>query len=297
LRILQTNIFRKLYTYTQNDIDLMRFCVQSYAPGFSTVSNTYEYLKLFRVASGSGLWNINGSDYYIKLGDILMLNNTEPRALRNVDGPEMLTLEYCTWLPVAVQCSTECLGVYFDRPPEFRNLLPSSNPMHSDIHHLFDMLNGYAQSDISLRSDLMQQLLRTLFILASQAWKTEFPNAEQSFISSNVDYEVITRAVHYITSHPAEDLSESALAAQAYMSKNRFIRLFRAFNGMTPAEYVRTFRVRHAMERIKSGSVSITAAAMESGFGSMSGFYKAVSAVTGSTPGGKGSSSNTGNDA
>lgn len=279
--------FQKLYACTQNGVDLMRFCTHTYPPGFSAALNTYEYLKVLRVISGNGVWKINGQDYPIGVGDILMLNNTEPRALCNMDENEPLVLEYGTWLPSAVQCSGDCLGIYFNRSPGFRNLLSASNSMAGDIHHLFDLLSKYASLEAPLREDLMQQLLRTLFVVAAQAWRQEIPVPEREAVSHNSDYDVIAGTVQYITSHPAADLSESALAARVYMSKNRFIRLFRAYNGMTPAVYVRAFRVRYAMEQIQSGRASIAEAAMESGFGSLSGFYKAVATVTGSTPGGK----------
>ncbi len=285
---MQEVIFRKLYTCTQNGEDLMRYCVQSYPPGFSASSNTYKYLKILRVIAGSAVWKINGRDYRVEAGNILMLNNTEPRALQNVDGPGPLVLEYGTWLPAAVPCSVDCLSAFFNRPPEFRHLLSDNNPMYEDLHRMFDLLARYAQTESPLREDLMRQLLCTLFVAAAQAWQTENPVAAGKPGNSSSDYEAIARAVHRITSCPAEDLSESTLAAQAYMSKNRFIRLFRIYNGMTPAEYVRIFRVRYAMERIQSDGVSIAEAAMESGFRSLSGFYKAVSSVLGGTPGGKG---------
>ena len=114
------------------------------------------------------------------------------------------------------------------------------------------------------------------------------------------NYEIISEAVRYITQYPYEDLSEDVLARKFYISKYYFSHLFKFYNGMNLLTYVKTCRVNYALDLIRNKNMDIADAAFSSGFGSMSGFYKAVKDVTGMSPGKfakqKRSDEGTGND-
>lgn len=280
------NAYEILYHSTGCDnAPLFRFCRQRWDTLSPSVSKSYEYLKIFLVQQGSAYWRIGGREMRIQQGDIILLNNTEQRMLcKLIAAP--LVIVYATYLPISVKCSTELLSVFFHRGANFQNVLSQSSPLRADIQALFSMI----QKRISaLPTDggqdaYLHALMKTLFICTAQAF---LDVSQESSIPAQMgaeEYQLICQVIRFISENPAGDLTETALAERFFMSRNRFIRLFRMYNGMTPAAYVRAFRVRYALELLQTGDRSIAEAALECGYAGLSGFYKAVAAVTGSTP-------------
>lgn len=73
------------------------------------------------------------------------------------------------------------------------------------------------------------------------------------------------------------------LASAAGVSPYHFHRLFKAATGLTPRAYAAAHRARKLREQL-GGSVSVTEAIYDAGFGSNSRFYEASDAVLGMTP-------------
>ncbi|WP_174613006.1 bifunctional transcriptional activator/DNA repair enzyme AdaA [Virgibacillus ihumii] len=78
------------------------------------------------------------------------------------------------------------------------------------------------------------------------------------------------------------DLSE--LAQKVGVSKFHLHRLFKKNTGSTPRKYLEKVRVRHAEKLIINTKKSIAAIAFQTGFQSISGFYKAFRRETGKAP-------------
>jgi AraC-like DNA-binding protein len=77
----------------------------------------------------------------------------------------------------------------------------------------------------------------------------------------------------FIDEHFAEDISISAIAAQACLSKFHFLRLFTRCYGTTPHQYLTRLRIRKARELMQNGA-SVTKALTSTGFTSLSSFNK-----------------------
>lgn len=70
----------------------------------------------------------------------------------------------------------------------------------------------------------------------------------------------------WVLDHLAEDLSVERLATVVSMSPRHFSRQFRAFVGMTPAEYVQKIRLEEACRRIDYGAARLKDVARQCGF-------------------------------
>ena len=71
----------------------------------------------------------------------------------------------------------------------------------------------------------------------------------------------------WISGHPSEDLSVSALAARAHMSPRNFARVFREEVGQTPARFVERVRVEAARRLLEESEAGLDRVARECGFG------------------------------
>ena len=74
------------------------------------------------------------------------------------------------------------------------------------------------------------------------------------------------------------------MAAAAGISKFYFSREFKARTGLAPGEFLRGYRVVHAMDRLLSSTERIGAIAAAAGYRNAAAFSRAFRKVTGSTP-------------
>ena len=89
---------------------------------------------------------------------------------------------------------------------------------------------------------------------------------------------------NYISDHCAENLTVEALAEKTGFSKFHFSRLFKQFTGMTCYNYLISKRISCAEKLLITPNLSVTEAALQSGFNSLSTFNRIFKSVKGCTP-------------
>lgn len=89
---------------------------------------------------------------------------------------------------------------------------------------------------------------------------------------------------NYITEHCTENITVDDLADIAGFSKFHFSRLFKQFSGVSCCEYLTQKRIAHAETLLIQPNISITEAAMRSGFGSLSTFNRIFKTAKNCTP-------------
>ena len=111
---------------------------------------------------------------------------------------------------------------------------------------------------------------------------TRFPG-----ITSGKQHEYIEKFMNicnYITEHCSENINMEELANLAGFSKFHFSRLFKQFSGMSCYEYLLQKRVALAEQLLIQPDISITEAAMLSGFNSLSTFNRVFKSHKNCTP-------------
>lgn len=97
--------------------------------------------------------------------------------------------------------------------------------------------------------------------------------------------EAVQRMQDYIAAHLSEEITPAQLSQAACFSPWYARRLFIQYTGVSPAEYIRKLRLRHAALSLRDGHGTITSAAMQTGFGSVDGFIRAFQREFGCSPG------------
>jgi AraC family transcriptional regulator len=98
------------------------------------------------------------------------------------------------------------------------------------------------------------------------------------------DQRRISRVIRYIEEHADQPLDLGELAAQAFISKYHFLRIFRRMVGVTPYRFLLDLRMRRAAVRLCTTSMPITDVAFEAGFGDLSTFNARFRGVFGASP-------------
>ena len=94
----------------------------------------------------------------------------------------------------------------------------------------------------------------------------------------------VGKALWYIESHSAEDLTLEAIASMAGVSRYHLTRAFGAVTGHSVIRYLRGRRLSEAARSLKNGAPDILAVALEAGYGSHEAFTRAFRDQFGLTP-------------
>ncbi|MGQ0602453.1 MAG: helix-turn-helix domain-containing protein [Anaerolineales bacterium] len=89
----------------------------------------------------------------------------------------------------------------------------------------------------------------------------------------NVYVQRINTVLNYVRENLTDDLSLNTLARVAGFSPFHFHRLFKSLTDETVNECVNRLRLERATMLLKTSGISITQAALECGFESVSGFW------------------------
>ncbi|MEU9699290.1 GlxA family transcriptional regulator [Streptomyces sp. NPDC047981] len=89
---------------------------------------------------------------------------------------------------------------------------------------------------------------------------------------------------HWITEHPAGDLSVEALAARARLSPRHFARAFQAETGTTPGRYVDRVRLEHARRLLEETTDGVEEVSRAAGYGTPEAMRRAFVKAMGTAP-------------
>ena len=95
---------------------------------------------------------------------------------------------------------------------------------------------------------------------------------------------LVSRAMELIELRLHEPLSIAQLARELDVSHNHLTRRLRAATGLTPVDFIRERRIRHAQYLLRHSTLPIKAIAAQSGLGDFHSFNKAMRRVTGFGP-------------
>ena len=154
--------------------------------------------------------------------------------------------------------------------------------------------------DDAVQAELLKKI-RAVFDLDEDSWGYEFtlrqqlteiwlalfdlarPEMEQRSIARDSD-EKMKAMMRYIHAHYPDTISVDQLATEAHISKRVCYRLFQENLHMSPVEYMTSYRLRKACQRLAESDESITQIAYSCGLGSSSYFGKLFREHYGSSP-------------
>ncbi len=230
-----------------------------------------------RIKRGSGVWQIGTEAAKIQTGDFVFLNNLECRRL--ISSNEPITIE-SLWFPTTLCSSTateECAQLFYGRGRGHTHVIQSQT-----INEVFERIQAELLSWCSF--SLLAALCYELICLSVREYDRLLPGALiDSAAHDLTDAELVTRSLSYIHSHLADELSVPFLAAEAGMSRSHYTRKFEKYVSLSPAEYIVHCRVTRFLSQYR-GAGNILELAMECGFTSSSGFYKAFGKICGCSP-------------
>ncbi len=259
------------------------------ATGFkdrSYQSHWHSYGEILYVGPGdTNIYMVNQKTYDLVPGDFVLIWPMEVHAIIDADRTESLVIQF----------SNAFMNSLFDlqRIMHFyRNLHVICINAHPElVSHLTRI--SYKMKDIffSDRSDreLRCCILLMEFMLTLDEHRDEFSPELAAGGRAGYTDDVMRRMImvtDYIKNNlTADDLSQSAMAQMAGISKDYFSRIFKNVTGVNYSKWLNMIRLEKATELLTQNDMTLTEVAMLSGFQSIPSFNRVFHDEKGMAPG------------
>jgi AraC-like DNA-binding protein/mannose-6-phosphate isomerase-like protein (cupin superfamily) len=255
------------------------FVLESHhAPGFRMAAQCHEFLEIFYVLRGAGVFAIGARSHPCHTGDVVVV---PPRQLHHIEDHPTA--------PLALYGICVAPQVWQHEPTLLDHLSAGPLPVNP-------LLAGQVRAD--LRRLLFEQTLgrpgsRVLILGLTLQLLVLLARDNASSIPARLALPKAPAAGHrhavhsYVADLPrrfyeATDLDHTA--AELGMSRRRFTHLFREATGTTWSNYLMRLRIDYACQLLQESQRGIAAVAFECGFEDLSSFYRAFKRQTGVTP-------------
>lgn len=215
-------------------------------------------------------------------GDILIIWPGELHEIADNSSHAIIALQF----PMSLLNNRKEFAYYFDLYRDSFLLRQSQTPeLNSQIMKDFlDIMNISTNYNDHFRNTKMSIRLYEIFMKVASL--TESSNV--SSVSLESDYENITNKIQqacvYIKTHCEENLSLETVAAQIGFSSCYFSRHFKKITTHSFVEYLTLQRISRLQTLLADRSISITNAAYQSGFKSLSTLNRTFSKYCGCSP-------------
>ena len=131
---------------------------------------------------------------------------------------------------------------------------------------------------------MLARLMELLFVEVVRCYAARLPASAKGWFAALND-PIAGRALQLVHSDPARRWTVDELAREAGASRTVLAERFNAVMGKAPIEYVTSWRMQLASERLRNGNDTIGTIAADVGYESEAAFNRAFKRVTGVTPG------------
>jgi len=237
---------------------------------------TYEF---FYLINGERIYYINGTEYCVKRGDLLLLD-------RNVIHKTISTL-VPDYERILLQIPQSLINSfrYHDFNPEdcFRFTAPvfslpkkDQTVIESALFAIFDEAEHKHAGYLAAIQTLLIQILIRVHRYAQ--------SADHVVVQSSHVNNKIADIVYYIGQNYMKPLSLNQIAREFHISSAHLARTFKKVTGLTLIEYLNIVRVNEARQMLRRNDQSISEIALALGYGSITHFERVFKKASGYTP-------------
>lgn len=245
----------------------------------------HKFCEITYVQGGNGYYFVNGIQYEMKQGDLIIFNNIEPHGWM-VQDEDMQVLVMIFLTDFVSEFHSDYLKPFIERGSNFKNKVHSEDALALVIASGMDeILKEYNQKIQGYQLLIKADVLRILTFLIRY-----YQNAVQT--SSNMEdlnekknaMGRLEEAFRYINVHYTEKITLGEVAQSVYMSDNYFSTYFKKVTNCSFIDYITELRLKKVNELMKVTDLNMLDIAMECGFNNMSNFYRMYKKHIGELP-------------
>jgi AraC family L-rhamnose operon regulatory protein RhaS len=244
-----------------------------HSPDFRMPAERHQFLEVFLVIRGSGVFDLGGVEHPCGGGDVVAVPPGTPHRIADRPGDPLGLYGVCV-APNAWRHDPDLIR----RLPAGR--LPvrpaAAEQVRADLRRVLFEQTRTARASGTLILGVTLQLLAAL-VRASEADAPAAPAGRDH-------RQAVARYLAELPDRFFEPTSLDQVADELGMSRRRFTGLFRELAGESWADRLARLRVRHACRLLADTPRSIAAIAFEAGYEDLSGFYRAFKRLLGVPP-------------
>ncbi|HLP08911.1 MAG TPA: AraC family transcriptional regulator [Opitutaceae bacterium] len=228
-----------------------------------------DQLVLQRTMSGAGFFRDATGEHLVPAQHAMLFTQREPTSYGYPAGAtEPYRLRFLAFSPTGVR-------LLFDRiRSDFGSVvrLPEESEAAALFDELFEGVRGRRLRDRFHESEMIYRLLIALYREQVQEARERDP---------------VEFGLHYLRSHFRSPINLKTVAARCGITREHFIREFRARHREAPGAMLRRLRLEHARTMLAATQLGLAEVARACGFASANTFARAYRARYGRSPGGR----------
>lgn len=235
--------------------------------------HTHQKLEIFCFLKGRGVFYIEGSEYPLEPGDVLIMNPTESHYI-DIDCNlpyERIILRFFPDYLEHLDPAGFLLRPFRERPAGKHNLYKSHEFPGGSLALWQTMMASEGDRHVNLLAGMLP-LLNAICQLWLQRREDPQPDTPAY------------RIIRHINAHLDEPLSLEGVCSHFYISKSQLSRLFKKATGTTFWQYITIKRLAKAQQLLAAGGHP-THIYTQCGFNDYSAFYRAYVKAYGIAPG------------
>lgn len=266
---MNTNRYEHHLLIEQNK--LCPFKLKTHKKSKGTPLNWHENIEVLAVVEGRGFLIYEAKEYPLAPGDIIVVNSGDMHRVYSQFGITyhylIIDKKFCegNGIPIA---SCRFVEKFKDTKTNqiFEEIIGAFKQVYESNHYL---------SVATLRKWV-------LILLIDLCDKHTYMTSDTA-VNKNVSKENVKKMIAYINDHYSRRLSLDEIAGHVGFNKFYLTREFKKYTGQTPFTYINILRCKKARSCILEG-MTVTEAASESGFDTLSYFSRTYSKLMGQPP-------------
>lgn len=242
----------------------------------------HDQYEIYYFIRGDVSYYIEGHNYQIETGDLLMINNKEVHkpVFNTNKSYERLTIHFTPWHFAKYNSSSfNLLNCFENREPGHNNLIPAKKINNNNIEYYINQFIKYLKKEEKGK----EIMLESLFIQFLYHLNKVFDKNKKKKCDSIEYNEKVTRIIKYINDNLNEKFTLKKIAKEFYLDKYYLSHLFKKSTGFSLLHYINHKKIMKSKELL-SKNMSCSQVADHLNFGNYSNFYKTFKKETGFSP-------------
>lgn len=239
------------------------------------LTHAHRSCELFYFISGNGFYTVEGTDYPLTPGCVLIMRYGEVHKLHISPDTayERITFHFPLSIIEKTPWCAHLAKLYTDRSIGKGNLFCGNA---DSVAFIDTCMRRMCRENVANEEERLALMFSNLTAVLSELLNIENGNAKELNINISVEdatNEIVGSVITYINSHLTEDWTLDTLEQEFFFSKSYINRAFKQSTGSSVWDYVVLKRLLVARNLLREGK-NATVAAAECGFRDYSSFYR-----------------------
>ena len=258
-------------------------CIMNIVHQGNVLLHDHAFYELVYIENGFAMHTWDDNNTVLTSGDIFIIS---PGQAHSYIGAQNTKIYNCLFLPEAVEAD---IGRYMSLPGISEVLKGGSSSELTKVsldlpqrHQISALLNNMLWESLNKPSGWeinVKAMFSQLLVFYSRMYQNRKLSAPNTMYMKYV-YDSLT----FIQKNYNKELLIKDVADSVGISSDYLTRHFKMILGVTPIEYVKTFRIAKAAEILRTTDKSVSEISSETGFSDISHFSRQFKQVTGITP-------------